>query len=1157
VNYYLANTEFYYHYLRKTQLPSLDEKMRYLLLPLLVLFAPLCWSEEDIAENKCPNNYAAKVVSLQGTLYFDPDGKHHWQPAQLNETLCEGSRVQVEANSRASLLLTNGITLRLDAGTVLSLNGLVPDKPTLLELFKGFVHFISRTPKRLQINTPIANAGPEGTEFAMSVDDNKASLWVYEGGVKFFNDKGSVHLSPGQGAQAQKGQAPQAHIDITPKDAVNWALYYPPILPYPDAATAIDSNIRTAIQDFRQGRINAALSRLDRLPPAQQTPYFHKVRGAILLSVGQDKLALQDINALLAHNPNDAEALALQSVIALTQNRKDEAYALANRAVSANPQSATAYSALSYAEQSRFQLDKAQSAANQATKLAPHDAMVWARKAELELAQGLTSQSQETAQRALGLDANLERTQTVTGFTYLLRMDTDEALQSFNKAIELDSSSPLARLGLGLAKIRDGDLAEGRQDLEIAAILDPNNSLIRSYLGKAYYEERRNPLAEDQFKLAKERDPKDPTPYFYDAIRKQTTNRPIEALHDMRKAIESNDNRAVTRSKLMLDQDSAARTANLARIYNDLGFGRVALKEAWKSLNTDSTNPTAHRFLSDAYIGQPRYRAARASELLQAQLLQPINITPVQPQLTGENIGILNSTGPGSLSLNEYDPLYNANGAHIVLNGAYGSNNTKTDNAIVSGVYNNLSGSLGQFHYQTDGFRKNDGFQQDIYDAFAQYAFTPDFSAQIEFKSDDVRAGDVPFRLNGFHRDNFKQTIEQDSARVGGHLRIDSRQNVTASYSYTTLKDITNYKLEREFFEIPFLDSSHIANNTTSHQAEMQYSYQSDLFNITAGGGYLNQAGHVKDKLTRTDEDGITEVLHDVNNNDNTDFYNGYVYLKNQILSGLTSVIGLSFDSFNNNLFERQQLSPKFGLIWNPVTNLTLRGAVFRTLKRPLVSNQTIEPTQIAGFNQFFDELNATSAWQYALGVDYNPVDNLYLGGEMTWRSGTEPINNNDEEQTVNFRKRDVYSHLAYFYWTPVDWLALKTEYRFDRFSRDFIAIQDAQTIPVQLTTQQVPLSVNFFHPSGLFAKLAGTYVDQLILEGDTDFGAKRDSESFWTFDAAIGYRFPKKFGVASLEVRNLFDNYFMFQSAFDASGPQITPFVPERQLFVKLSLFY
>ena len=103
-----------------------------------------------------------------------------------------------------------------------------------------------------------------------------------------------------------------------------------------------------------------------------------------------------------------------------------------------------------------------------------------------------------------------------------------------------------------MAKIRNGDLEEGRQDLETAAILDPNNSIVRSYLGKAYYEERRSTLAEDQFKLAKERDPKDPTPYFYDAINKQTTNRPVEALHDMQKAIELNDNRGVYRSKLWL-----------------------------------------------------------------------------------------------------------------------------------------------------------------------------------------------------------------------------------------------------------------------------------------------------------------------------------------------------------------------------------------------------------------------------------------------------------------------------------------------------------------------------------------------------------------------------------------------------------------------------
>lgn len=184
--------------------------MHYLLVLLLFLFAPKSWSEEEVADKNCINKPAAKLVSLQGNVFFDSDNRGHWQAAQLNETICEGGRVRLAAFSRASLLLPDGIVLHLDEGTVLSLNGIAPNKPTLLDLLSGFILFISRTPRHLQINTPIANAGPEGTEFALSADDTKASIWVYEGGVRFFNAQGSIHLKAGQSAQAQLGHAPQA-----------------------------------------------------------------------------------------------------------------------------------------------------------------------------------------------------------------------------------------------------------------------------------------------------------------------------------------------------------------------------------------------------------------------------------------------------------------------------------------------------------------------------------------------------------------------------------------------------------------------------------------------------------------------------------------------------------------------------------------------------------------------------------------------------------------------------------------------------------------------------------------------------------------------------------------------------------------------------------
>jgi hypothetical protein len=114
-----------------------------------------------------------------------------------------------------------------------------------------------------------------------------------------------------------------------------------------------------------------------------------------------------------------------------------------------------------------------------------------------------------------------------------------------------------------------------------------------------------------------------PTPRFYSAIAKQTTNRPVEALQDIQTAIELNDNRAVYRSKLMLDSDLAARSASQARIYSDLGFQQRALVEGHNAVNADPTNHSAHRFLADSYSVLPRHEIARVSELLQSQLLQP------------------------------------------------------------------------------------------------------------------------------------------------------------------------------------------------------------------------------------------------------------------------------------------------------------------------------------------------------------------------------------------------------------------------------------------------------------------------------------------------------------------------------------------------------
>ena len=206
---------------------------------------------------------------------------------------------------------------------------------------------------------------------------------------------------------------------------------------------------------------------------------------------------------------------------------------------------------------------------------------------ELELSRGDLDAALEAAKKAEALNPTLARTQTVLGFAYLTRIEVERAKKAFEHAIRGDPADPLPRLGMGLAKIRDGDLEGGTREIETAASLDPNNSLVRSYLGKAYFEEKRGGLAETEFEQAKLLDPEDPTPWFYDAIQKQTTNRPVEALHDLERAIALNDNRAVYRSRLLLDQDLAARSAARA----DLQRPRVRATRARRGVEIGQHRP--------------------------------------------------------------------------------------------------------------------------------------------------------------------------------------------------------------------------------------------------------------------------------------------------------------------------------------------------------------------------------------------------------------------------------------------------------------------------------------------------------------------------------------------------------------------------------------
>ena len=167
-------------------------------------------------------------------------------------------------------------------------------------------------------------------------------------------------------------------------------------------------------------------------------------------------------------------------------------------------------------------------------------------------------------------------------------------------------------------------------------------------------------------------------------------------------------------------------------------------------------------------LSYPATRSRRVSELLQSQLLQPINITPIQPRLADSNLFLISAAGPGALSFNEFNPLFNRNRIALQTSSLVGDNSTYGGEGIISGIYNRASFSIGGSHFSTDGFRTNDDQSDNLANAFVQFELTPSTSLQAEYQYRNVERGDL--RLRFFPEDFFRglrTNIETNTYRMG------------------------------------------------------------------------------------------------------------------------------------------------------------------------------------------------------------------------------------------------------------------------------------------------------------------------------------------------------------------------------------------------------
>jgi tetratricopeptide (TPR) repeat protein len=1108
--------------------------------------------ENASAAQPC-EDIAGKFVSIEGKIEFGRDGQRDRQPAALESSLCQNDMVYVGANSRAAIALVNEAVLRLDQNTTMRLVDVAakPKKRSMLELVIGSFKSFSRPPRTFAVNTPYLNGSIEGTEFAMRVEGDSSLTTVYEGKVTTSNDKGKLTLQRGESALAKAGKAPQPYLMVKPRDAVQWTLHYPPLFAViggsqgqipADASPAV----KAALASVANEDSSAALEQFERVATVERDANFHLYRAALFLDVGRATEARADIDAALLKDPNASLAYALRAIIEVVGNDRQQALASAEKAVALQP-SAAAKMALSYVQQASFNLEAARNTLLSVVTEHPEEPLAWARLGELWLMFGDRDKAIEAARKAETLAPNLSRTQTVLGFAALAENRGDDARLAFEKAIKLASDDPLAHFGLGLTKIKRGDLLEGRRELEVSVALDSSSSLLRSYLGKAYYEEKRMPLDSQQYGIAEELDPTDPTPYLYDAIDKQTTNRPVEALNAMEKAIELNDNRAIYRSRQLLDSDLAARSASLARVYSDLGFQQRALVEGWKSVNTDPGNFSAHRLLADSYAILPRHEIARVSELLQSQLMQPLSMTPIQPHLAESNLFLIGAGGPGALSFNEFNPVFNRDGLNFQSSGLIGEKNTYTGEGVLSGIHSNMAFSVGGYHATSDGFRKNNDSKDDIGNAFVQYEFSPKTSIQAEYRYRNTATGDLQQR---FFQDNFypneRNYEERNTYRLGGRHNFTETSTLLGSYIHQDSR-ILNTDSQDWGLGSPVAFSAKLPSKTDN--VELQHLFRSQYINLTTGAGYSNINGWIDSQLNFPS--GFED--NNFNNRTSTDMThtNAYAYSYLNPIKKLTLTLGVSGDFVDGkspDVAGINQINPKFGATWEPITGTTLRIAAFRSLKRTLVTNQTLEPTQVAGFNQFYDDINGAQAWRYGAAIDQKFTNALFGGVEISRRDLRVPGFIIDPTAT-SVTKTSQQENLArsYLFWAPRNWFSLRAEYQYERIIRD-----DARTDGIlNMDTQRVPLGVNVFLPSGFSAKVTTTFYNQNGVFDPLFTDRSPGQSDFWLVDTGLSYRLPKRYGFLTVGASNLFDEHFKYYDT-DFNNTWIHP---GRMVFGKVTL--
>ena len=289
--------------------------------------------------------------------------------------------------------------------------------------------------------------------------------------------------------------------------------------------------------------------------------------------------------------------------------------------------------------------------------------------------------------------------------------------------------------------------------------------------------------------------------------------------------------------------------------------------------------------------------------------------------------------------------------------------------------------------------------------------------------------------------------------------------------------------------------------------------------------------------------DEQTNELEDV------DQYSAYGYVTLTPTPKLQATVGVSLDTVNGDTIDETRLNPKLGVRYQLLPDLSLRAAYFRTLKRQLLFQQTIQPTQVAGFNQLYDDFTGTRADVWSLGADADLPFGLKGGVEGGLRMLDMPRTLRRQHadgagrRVAGWRVSLQDPRRSLGLWRPGRVRPVRARRRSPGPGRS-----------ERLETWTFPLTARWFHPNGLFAEGSATFLNQQLARGD-EATLDEGRDSTWLLGAAIGWRLPERRGLVALQVANLLDAKFQYEDDnFRTNEDFTSPYLPERTFLLRVN---